>query len=274
MASLIFRCVVRQIERGGLPKTRRAGWKALYGALGRFWRDDDWRFMNYGWLPPADAAPIPLAPEDEPDRPFIGLYDHAARGLPLEGAHVLEIGSGRGGGTRYVAKYFEPDKAIGVDFSPAAVTLARRISGGASNLAFAVGDAEALTFPDGAFDVALNIESSHCYGDMAAFAREAFRVLKPGGRLGWADMRAKGAVAETDLHFTNAGFVTERSEAISEGVVRALDAAQDRKRRRIERLPVLRRFLREFAGMQGSILYRGLKTGDVVYMSRRFVKPE
>ncbi len=274
MASLLFRYVVRQIERGALPKTRRAGWKALYGALGRFWRDDDWRFMNYGWLPPADAQPIPLEAADEPDRPFIGLYDHVARGLPLADARVLEIGSGRGGGTRYVAKYFDPAEAIGVDFSPTAVTLARRISADAPNLAFAVGYAEALTFADGAFDIVLNVESSHCYGDMAAFAREAYRVLKPGGRLGWADMRAKGAAAETDAHFAAAGFVAERSEIISEGVVRALDAAQDRKRRRIERLPVMRRFLREFAGMEGSILYRGLKSGDVVYMSRRFVKPE
>jgi hypothetical protein len=81
--------MLRQLERGGAPKTRRRAWKFLYGALARFWRNDDWRFMNYGWLPPPDSPPFPLDAPDEIDRPFIGLYDHAVRGLPTEGASVL-----------------------------------------------------------------------------------------------------------------------------------------------------------------------------------------
>ena len=268
MASLVFRRLVREIERGGMPKTRRAGWRLLYGALGRIWRNDDWRFMNYGWAPASDAEQFPLAPEDEPDRPFIGLYDHAARGLPVAGARALEIGSGRGGGARYIARAFAPGEMIGVDFSAAAVRMAERISGGPPNLRFAQGDAEALAFPDDRFDIVLNIESSHCYGDMGAFVREAHRVLAPGGWLAWVDMRARSAVAETDQAFLDAGFSIERSEDISAGVVRALDDAHARKAVMIKQARLLRPFMREFAGLKGSILYRGLKSGDVVYMSR------
>jgi ubiquinone/menaquinone biosynthesis C-methylase UbiE len=118
--------------------------------------------MNYGWLPPEGAMPIELAAEDEPERLFIGLYDHVARGLPLDGARVLEIGCCRGGGARYVARYFQPSEVLGVDFSAPATELARRLNSDTANLSFAVGDAERLDLPDASFDIVLNIESSHC----------------------------------------------------------------------------------------------------------------
>lgn len=272
MASPLFERMVRAIEAGAFPRSRRFAWKFLYNGLGRLWRDSDWRFMNYGWLPPEGEAPLNLAPEDEAERPFIGLYDHVARGLPLDGARVLEIGSGRGGGARYVARYFKPDTVIGVDFSGPATARARALNADTPNLRFAVGDAERLDFPDASFDVVLNVESSHCYGDMDRFVAEAARVLKPGGWFGWADMRSKGAVTQTDKSLARPEFVLERQRDISADVVRALDAANDRKQNRIAKLRLMRRFMAEFAGTKGSLLYRGLKSGDVTYMSRRYRK--
>jgi len=272
MTSRLFERVLREVERGRAPGLRRRGWRLLYGLLARYWRDPEWRFMNYGWLPPAGAPPLELSADDEADRPFIGLYDHVARGLPLEGARVLEIGSGRGGGARYVARYFGPAEVVGVDFSETAVTLARRLNSDTPNVHFETGDAEALAFPDVSFDVVLNVESSHCYGDMAAFVREAERVLKPGGWFGWADMRSKGMVADTDRLLARPTFALERAETISPDVVRALDAADARKRASLERIRFARRFMREFSGARGTILYRGLKSGEVVYLSRRFRK--
>ncbi|MGZ0189141.1 MAG: class I SAM-dependent methyltransferase [Alphaproteobacteria bacterium] len=272
MTSRLFVCVLRALERGRAPKLRRSGWKLLYGVLGCFWRDDDWRFMNYGWLPPESAGPLALEPADEPDRPFIGLYDHAARGLPIEGARVLEIGSGRGGGARYVARYFDPAEVVGVDFSAAAVALSKKLNADTPNLTFKTGDAEALPFPDASFDIVLNIESSHCYGDVAAFVRETARVLKPGGSFSWVDMRSDAMVQDTDRILLHADFRLDRAEILSADVVRALDAANDRKIGRIARIKFLRRFMTEFAGTKDSLLYRGLKSGKVVYLSRRFQK--
>lgn len=260
------------MDAGAFPGVRRFVWKIVYNALGRFWRDSDWRFMNYGWLPPEGAAPLELEIEDEPDRPFIGLYDHVARGLPLEGARVLEIGSGRGGGARYVARYFQPAEVLGIDFSAPATERARRLNSDTAKLSFAVGDAERLNLPDASFDIVLNVESSHCYGDMDKFVAEAVRVLKPGGWFGWADMRSKAAMAATEASLAHPGIQLERSEDISADVVRALDAAHARKETRIARLWLVRRFMAEFAGTQGSLLYRGLMSGEVVYKSSRFRK--
>ena len=59
------------------------------------WRDDDWRFMNYGFVP--DGPPFPLRPEDMSERASIGLYQQALDGLPVAGARVLEVGSGHEG---------------------------------------------------------------------------------------------------------------------------------------------------------------------------------
>lgn len=272
MASALFSSVLRRMERGDTPGVVRFGWRTFYNLLARFWRDRDWRFMNYGWLPEAGGPAIELDPADEPDRPFIGLYDQAVRGLPVEGAHVLEVGCGRGGGARYVARYYRPAELVAVDFSPPAITRARALNGDQPNLTFDVGDAERLDFPDASFDVVINVESSHCYGDVPAFAAEVARVLRPGGWFTFADMRSSRMVEATDAALDRPEWTRTHAGEITEGAVRALDAADARKLSQINRLPVLRRFMREFAGTRGSALYRGLQSGKVVYLSRRYRK--
>jgi len=79
-------------------------------------------------------------------------------------------------------------------------------------------------------------------------------------------------VADTDRLLARPTFALERAETISPDVVRALDAADARKRASLERIRFARRFMREFSGARGTILYRGLKSGEVVYLSRRFRK--
>lgn len=274
MKSRLFAGLMDALESGRAPKLRRSGWRLLYGALGHFWRDRDWSFMNYGYLPGPEQTPGALLPRDEPDRPFIGIYDHVARGLPITGARVLEVGCGRGGGADYVARYFTPERIIGADFSKPALARAEKVFSDTSNLAFEFGDAERLPFADASFDVVLNVESSHCYGDIDAFVREADRVLKPGGWFGWADMRSCAAEEATDAALAQTGLALVRRATLNDGVIRALDAAHDRKAARIAGLKIMRRFMGEFAGTRGSTLYRALKSGSVIYMSRRYRKPD
>jgi SAM-dependent methyltransferase len=272
MAGQVFTTVLRKLEQGEQPRMQRFGWRTFYNLLARFWRDRDWRFMNYGWLPDASGPAIELDPADESDRPFIGLYDQAVRGLPVEGARVLEVGCGRGGGARYVARYYRPAEVVAVDFSPPAIERARALNADQPNLTFDVGDAERLDFPDNAFDVVINVESSHCYGNVAAFAAEVARVLKPGGWFSFADMRSSRMVDATDAVLDRPEWTRTHAGTITDGALRALDAADARKLTLINRLPVLRRFMREFAGTRGSALYRGLQSGKVVYLSRRYRK--
>ena len=46
----------------------------------------------------------------------------------MAGARVLEIGSGRGGGSRYIARYHAPASVTGLDYSPETVRIARRLN--------------------------------------------------------------------------------------------------------------------------------------------------
>lgn len=270
MASRLFSNVLKAAGEGRFPRTQKWIWRRIYNILSRFWRDRDWRFMNYGYLP--SGEPFPLKPEDEPERAFIGLYHQAVDGLPLAGLKVLEVGAGRGGGSRYVARYHAPAEVTGIDYSQETVRLARRLNADTPGLGFEHGDAEHLPFADATFDVVINIESSHCYGDVAAFAGEVARVLKPGGWFTFADMRPKSALKELDGQLLAPGLQLVQKDNISKQVVAALNAAENRKRDRIGRSRLMRRFMTEFSGAQGSMLYKALSKGDVVYVSRRFRK--
>lgn len=254
-------------ERGAFPGLRRRTWKWGYTFLSLVWRKP-WRFLNYGHLP--DGAPFPLAPEDEPDRPFIGLYHLALDGLPVAGAQVLEVGCGHGGGAAWVARRLGPAAVTAVDRSPGTLARARRLNPRLPNLVFRAGDAEALPFPDACFDIVLNIESSHCYGHMERFAAEAARVLRPGGHLCWADMRSPAMLPALDATFAAQPLDLIEEHRLNAGVLAALDAMEEAKAREVARYGVLRPVLDEFAAMEGSRLRDALRAGLVIYLARRY----
>jgi SAM-dependent methyltransferase len=168
------------------PLTKRLLWRGWYQFLAARYRDPSWTFMNYGYRPPEPVAPLVLDPADEADRSCIQLYDVVSGAVPLAGREVLEIGSGRGGGASYVARYLKPRRMVAVDLSTRAVALCRARFD-LPGLSFQEGDAEQLPFGDRAFDAVLNVESSHCYGRLPVFLREVRRVLRPGGEFLYAD---------------------------------------------------------------------------------------
>jgi SAM-dependent methyltransferase len=267
----VYKKFLISINDGTLPPwVQKTAWKWWYQILARRWRDADWTFMNYGWAPPAGTAPFALDPADEPDRWFIGQYHRLASVLPMEGARVLEVGSGRGGGSSYVARYFRAAEVVGLDYSAAATALARKLHKDVPNLSFREGDAEALPFEDGSFDIVLNVESSHCYGNMAGFVAEVERVLKPGGRFGWSDIRGAGMMAATVAAFDRPGLRLIDEEDITADVVRALDAANDRKMAKIGSLRFGQAVVRQFSATKGTSLYGSLKAGKTRYLSKVF----
>jgi ubiquinone/menaquinone biosynthesis C-methylase UbiE len=246
---------------------RRALWRTWYEFLAARYREPGWTFMNYGYRDPGGSAGPPLAPADEADRSFIQLYDVVARGAPVAGRDLLEIGCGRGGGAAYVAGALSPRRVVGVDLSSRAIALCRRRFV-LPNLTFQVGDAERLPFGDGSFDAVLNVESSHCYGRFSAFLGEVRRVLRPDGRFLYADFRPREEVAGWRASLAAAGFAIEAERDLRPGVVAALDADDDSKRDLIGRLVdrPLRKVFSEFAALRGSELYQLLRDGRLAYL--------
>lgn len=260
----VFLCAVS-------PKLRRLLWRWWYGRLARKFRTSNWTFMNYGLVPP-EGVRLQLESQDEPDRLCIQLYARVVSPVPLRGAQVLEVGSGRGGGASYVARYHAPARITGVDFSVPAVAWCRQQHAAVPNLAFRQGDAEALPFGDGSFDAVLNVESSHCYGQIGKFFREAARMLRPGGHFLYADFRsAKDMPAlEAQLAAETAWRQVAR-EDITAAVFAALAADDARKRRLIEEgiPPRMRATFGEFAGLAGSEMFEAFRQREVLYY--RFV---
>lgn len=124
---------------------------------------------------------------------------------PRRGERVLDVATGPGEPALAVAAAVGPEgRVTGVDLSPRMVEAARREAAarGLANVAFRVVDAEDLDVPDAAFDAVVCRFGWEGLPSPTLAAEEAFRVLRPGGRLvvmtwaGPARNRATAAVAE------------------------------------------------------------------------------
>lgn len=249
------------------PARRRALIRFWYEALSQIDQRGLMRLMNYGYAEPA-APRLPLDPADEADRYGLQLYDHVASGAVLWGKDVLEVGCGRGGGASFVFQQHRPRSLTGLDFSTAAIRFCQRRYP-APGLRFVPGDAEALPFPDQSFDAVINVESSHCYPSFERFLAEVRRVLRPGGRLLYADFRPREQLAAWREQIEGGGFVITNEREITPNVVQALDADDERKRALIARHapPLIRARFARFAGLRGSPIYGQFFGGERVYMS-------
>jgi ubiquinone/menaquinone biosynthesis C-methylase UbiE len=163
------------------------------------------------------------------------LYHHVASQIDLKGLKVLEVGSGRGGGSAYISKYLNASEMVGVDISPTAVELCNKIYN-INNLTFKLGDSENLPFDDNTFDAIINVESSHCYASMSNFLKEAKRVLKPEGYFIFCDLRRKEYLEEKLEAINSNGFNVIEKKDITQNIIEASIKMTDDRKKAIKNL--------------------------------------
>lgn len=136
-------------------------------------------FLNHGYAPAYEEF------NDVNFKHQLSLYKKAVEHLDLNNKSILEVGCGRGGGSKWIADTFNV-QMYGCDITPANIAVCKINE--KENLQYTVSAAEDISYKPESMDAIFSIEASQAFQDIDLFFEKAHKSLKSNGSITMVDM--------------------------------------------------------------------------------------
>jgi len=161
-------------------------------------------FFNYGYWK-GGVSSIEIAQ--------INLIETLVDFFQAKDGNILDVACGKGASSKFLTKYFDPGHITGINISEHQLEVCKVV---APECTFKLMDATRLQFENLSYDNILCIESALHFKTRDKFFNEAYRILRPGGRLAMSDLLMDYEVLERMVRTNLRGELTKNQMMILE----------------------------------------------------------